>query len=150
MSGCLQKQSTYIVPYGPTEALIAATSVSQGDRVVVIGRGAFDHLLGLVRYGCTHAAAFRSLSACRGEEESADVVWFTGVDAIDADIEAIIDQLDTPRAVAIELSRADIRGEASSIVGRLRPKGFIEGTAAGADGHPLRVAVRPAWLRRVI
>ncbi|CCG40658.1 hypothetical protein [Magnetospirillum molischianum] len=153
MLGSLQEQpplSTGISSFCRTEALIAATSVSSGDRVVVIGRGALEHLLGLARFGCKCAGAFRSPSACRGDEESADVVWFTGVDAIDADIEAIIDHLDTPRAVAIELNQADIWGGTASIVGRLRAKGFIDHTVAIADGHPLVVAVRPVWLRRVI
>lgn len=154
MSGSLPQQQTLSpdpAPISLTEDLIAATSVRRGDKVVVIGRGALDHLLGLARSGCKSAAAFRSPSACRGDQDGADVVWFTGVDAIDATIETIIDHLDTPRAVAIELSQADdLRGGATAIVGRLRAKGFIDHTLAITNGHPLVVAVRPFWLRRVI
>jgi len=138
------------IPPSRTQVLIAATAIRPNDRVVVIGQGSLDHLLGLAGTGCQSAAAFRSLSHCRGEEETADVVWLTGIEAITADVTAIVDHLNTPRIVAIELTGAGVTARLPAILAQLRAKGLADQAVSHAGGRMLVVASRPAWLRRVI
>ncbi len=133
-----------------TQVLIAATAIRPHDRVVAIGEGSLDHLLGLAGTGCRNAAAFRSLSHCRGEEEAADVVWLTGIAAIDADVAAVVDHLDTPRVVAIELTRDCAKARLPAMLAQLRAKGLVDQAVSHAGERTLVVASRPAWLRRVI
>jgi len=153
MSTALQSQppssSPAVLPIR-TQALIAATAIRSGDRVVVIGQDGLDHLLGLARTGCRSASAFRSHTLSRGEEEGADVVWLTGIDAIDSDIDAIIDHLDTPRIVAIELTHDGAKARLPAVLGQLRAKGLVDQAVTRAGGRTVVVASRPAWLRRVI
>lgn len=134
----------------PTEALILAAGPRPGERVVVIGPGSLGHLLGLARIDCAGAAAFRSVSACRREPERADVVWLTGIEAIDADLAKTIDHLDTPRIVAIELTHDGLKAGMAGILAELRVKGLADQAVIAAGGRTLVVASRPTWLRRVI
>jgi len=154
MSGLLPQHRTSSIDQSITwltDALIAASSLRRGDKVVVIGRGALGHLLALARTTCKSAAAFSSPLACRSDQATADIVWFTGIDASDTTIDATIDHLDTPRVVAVELHHPDdLHGGATAIVARLRAKGFIDHTLIVSAGRPVLVAVRPVWLRRVI
>ena len=132
------------------QILLAATAVRTNDRVVVIGQGSFDLLLGLARNGCKSAIALRSTARCRSEASAADVIWFTGVEAIDADLAAAVDHLETPRIVAIDLTRESAKAGLASILGQLRAKGLADQAVSKAGGRTLVVASRPAWLRRVI
>ena len=133
-----------------TQILLAATAVRASDRVVVIGQGSFDLLLGLARNGCKSAIALRSTSRCRSEARAADVIWFTGIEVIDADLAAAVDHLETPRIVAMELTRDSAKAGLASILGQLRAKGLVDQAVSKAGGRTLVVASRPAWLRRVI
>lgn len=133
-----------------TQSLLAATAVRASDRVVVIGQGSFDLLLGLARNGCKSAIALRSTTRCRNEASAADVIWFTGVEASDADLAAAIDHLETPRIVAIELRREGAKAGLAPILGLLRAKGLADQAISKAGGRTLVVATRPTWLRRVV
>ncbi|MFD2232683.1 hypothetical protein [Phaeospirillum tilakii] len=133
-----------------TQILLAATAVRASDRVVVIGPGSFDLLLGLARNGCKSATTLRSPARCRSEVSAADVVCFTGIEAIDADLATAIDHLETPRIVTIQLTRDSAKAGLASILDQLRAKGFADQAITQAGGRTLVVASRPAWLRRVI
>lgn len=133
-----------------TQVLLAATAIRPNDRVMVIGQGSLDHLLGLAGAGCRSAVAFRSQEHCRGEEETADVVWLTGVATIDIDIATIVDHLAMPRIVAIELTQDCAKARLPTLLGQLRAKGLVDHAVSKAGGRTLVVASRPAWLRRVI
>ena len=139
-----------ITTSGRAQILLAATAVRSSDRVVVIGQGSFDLLLGLARNGCKSAIALRSTARCRTEAGAADVIWFTGIEVIDADLAAAVDHLESPRIVAIELTRDNAKAGLASILGQLRAKGLADQAISKAGGRTLVVASRPAWLRRVI
>lgn len=132
------------------QALIAAAPLRATDRVAVIGQGSFDLLLGLAGNGCMSAVAVRSPSRCRNEAGAADVIWFTGIEVIDADLAAAVDHLETPRVVAIELTRDNAKVGLASILGQLRAKGLADQAVVKAGGRTLVAASRPTWLRRVI
>jgi hypothetical protein len=133
-----------------TQILIDATAVGADDRVLVIGPSSLDHLLGLFRTGCKSAAAVRSHALCPGEGEESDVVWLTGVASIDAEVIGMIDHLDTPRVVAIELTRDCAKARLPAMLQLLRTKGLVDQAVSKADGRTMVVASRPAWLKRVI
>ena len=132
------------------QALLAATPIRAKDRVVVVGQGAFDLLLDLAQDGCTSAVAVRSPSHCRSAASVADVIWFTGLETIGPDIEIAISHLETPRTVAIELTRDSAKVGLAAILELLRAKGLADQSVGKAGGRTLVVASRPAWLRRVI
>ncbi len=153
MSTALKLQPASISPSATEnriQALIAVAPIRATDRVAVIGQGSFDLLLGLAGNGCMGAVALRSPSRCRNEISAADVVWFTGIEAIGSEIAAAIDHLESPRIVVIELSRDSAKFGLASILGQLRAKGLADQAISDAGGHTLVVASRPAWLRRVI
>ncbi len=132
-----------------TQALIAASNIQPDDRVMVIGRAAVDHLLVLARTGCRTATAIRSHKLCRAGEP-ADVVWLTDVAAIDAETAAAIDSLDSPRVVAIDLTRDCAKAALLTVTEQLRAKGLVDQAIHKVAGRTVVVAARPAWLRRVI
>jgi len=133
-----------------TQSLLAATAIRADDRVAVIGPGAFDHLPGLARSGCKRAVALRSASFGRREMGAADVIWFTGVETIGADLHAAIEYLETSRIVVMELARDGAKAGLALFLGQLRAKGLADQTVSKAAGRTLMVASRPAWLRCVI
>jgi len=133
-----------------TQGLLAATAIRADDRVVVIGPGAFDHLPGLARSGCKRAVALRSASFGRREMGAADVIWFTGVETIGADLHAAIEHLETSRIVVMELARDGAKAGLAPFLGQLRAKGLADQSLVKSGGRTLMVASRPAWLRRVI
>jgi hypothetical protein len=141
--------TSFTATTGSTEFLLAASAVRSDDRVVVAGQRSFDHLLGLVRSGCNSAATVRSHTLRRGEDD-ADVIWFTGVGSIDAEISASVERLDTPRVVAFELTQDNAKVGLPSVLGRLRAKGLVDQSVVKAGGRTIVVASRPAWLQRVI
>ena len=61
-----------------------------------------------------------------------------------------VDHLESPRIVAIELTRDNAKAGLASILGQLRAKGLADQAISKAGGRTLVVASRPAWLRRVI
>ena len=153
MSTALKQQSSAI-SRAPTpditRLLIADSAIGSDDRVVVVGQGSIDHLIGLVRTGCKSAATL-SPHALGHTEDAADVVWLTGVDSVDDDLAATVAGLGTPRVVAIEFTRDG--ANLSALLGQLRAKGLVNQTVhrtGGAAGGMVVTATRPAWLRRVI
>ena len=133
-----------------TQFLIDATDIRPDDRVVVIGQGSLDYLLGLARSGCRSAVAIRSQALCRFEEVSAEVIWFTGVVSFDADFNSIFDHIEVPRVVAIELMQDCTKARLSAILGQLRSKGLVDQSITKVAGRTVMVTSRPTWLRRVI
>ncbi|HIJ62556.1 MAG TPA: hypothetical protein HPQ04_07690 [Rhodospirillaceae bacterium] len=133
-----------------TQFMIDATDIRPDDRVVVIGQGSLEYLLGLVRAGCRSAVAIRSQALCRFEEVTADVIWFTGVVAFDADFTSTFDHREVPRVVAIELMQDCTKARLSEILGQLRSRGLVDQSVRKVAGRTVMVASRPTWLRRVI
>lgn len=132
------------------QTLLAAAAIRADDRVAVIGHGSFDLLLGLSRSGCAGAVAVRSPALCRGEAGNANAVWFTGLESIGPEVSAAIDHLDSPRMVAIELTRDSAKAGLACVLGQLRAKGLADQSIRKAGERTLVVASRPAWLRQIL
>lgn len=133
-----------------TQFLIDVTGTQPDDRVMVIGRNSFDHLLGLVRGGCNNAVALRPQSFCHSAEMATEVVWLTGVTFIDAGLNAIVNHLGSPRVVAIELARGVRISCLTDILARLRAQGLVDQVVRGVDERTVVVASRPTWLRQIV
>jgi hypothetical protein len=106
-----------------TGHLIAASGVVSGDRVLVFGYEILDHLTGLARHGVASAAGVHAGYLYR-PHEPADVVWFTSVADIEAEVGRLLLGIGNPRLVAIELVEPVAFGALRRLLRALQARGL--------------------------
>ncbi len=112
------------VPGGsPTDHLIAASGLTSSDRVLVFGYQVLDHLTGLARRAVASAAGVLGGYPYR-PHEPVDVVWFTSVCDIEAEVTRLLGGIGQPRLIAIELIEPVNFGRLRHLLRHLRAKGL--------------------------
>jgi len=106
-----------------TEHLIAASGVVASDRVLVFGYEILSHLACLARRGIRSAAGVHAGYAYRSREP-VDIVWFTRVSDIEAEVTRLLGGIGNPRLVAVELMEPVEFGQLRHLVRCLRAKGL--------------------------
>lgn len=131
---------------GRSELLIAASGVEAGDRVLVFGYEILDDLTALARHGVASAAGVHAGYAYR-PHEAVDVVWFSSVNDIEAEVTRLLGGIGTPRLVAVELVEPVQFGQLRRLLRCLRAKGLRETNYYKAAGLFV-VTARQAWPQR--
>jgi hypothetical protein len=108
---------------GLSDHLIAASGVRPADQVLVFGYNVLDHLVALARHGVGSAAGVHAGYRFR-PHEGVDVVWFTSVGDIDAEVIELLGAVASARAIAVELMVPSEFGPLRRLLWRLRDGGF--------------------------
>ena len=108
---------------GRTDHLIGASGVTPGDRVLVFGYELLGHLTRLARHGVASAAGVHGGYPYR-PHEPVDIVWFTGVGDIDAEVIRLLGGLGNPRRIVIELFEPVEFGDLRRLLRALEAKGL--------------------------
>ena len=124
-----------------SDHLIAASRVGTGDRVLVFGYYVLDHLVGLARHRVDTAMGVHAGYPYR-PHEPVDVVWFTCVSDIDAEVTRLLGGLGRPRTVAIELMDGVEFGQLRRAIRRLREMGLAHTSYYKAAGRFIVTAWR--------
>jgi len=126
--------------------LIAASGVRASDRVLVFGYDILGYLDGLARHGTAAATGLYAGQPCH-PHEPVDVVWFTCVSDIDAEVTQLTRGLGSPRLVAIELmGQADLV-QLRRLLCRLRDKGLSQTSYYKVGYRCIVTAQKPSSVR---
>jgi hypothetical protein len=128
---------------GPCEHLIAASGVRARDRVLVFGYDVLDHLVGLARSGVKSALGVYGGYRYR-PHDPVDVVWFTTVCDIDAEVIRLLGAIGSPRLVAVELMLPSEFGQLRRLLWRLRAIGLTDTSYYKAGARFILTAWRSA------
>jgi hypothetical protein len=131
-----------------SETLIDVSGLQPDDHVLVIGRNLSDHLVGLAHHGCGTATGAQSDSLFI-RLEAADVVWFTGVDALKSQVSAALCNIGDPRVVVIELLATADADALRHCLRQLATKGLVHCSYHQMADRLIVTANRPKWLRWV-
>lgn len=131
---------------GRSEHMIAASGVVPGDRVLVFGYEILADLTALARHGVASAAGVHAGYAYR-PHEPVDVVWFSSVNDIEAEVTRLLGGIGAPRLVAIELVEPVEFGRLRRLLRCLRAKGLRETNYYKAAGLFV-VTARQVWSHR--
>lgn len=125
----------------PCGHLIAASHVRASDRVLVFGYDILDHLVGLARLGVDSAIGVHAGYPYR-PHEPVDIVWFTCVSDIDAEVTRLLAGVGSPRVIAVELMAHAEFGPLRRLMWRLRDKGLDHTSYYKAAGRVIVTAWR--------
>lgn len=134
--GLLHLEGSRAVPFEGTlcEHLIVASGVKASDRVLVFGYNVLGHLVDLARAGVDAAMGVHAGYPYR-PHEPVDVVWFTCVSDVDAEVNRLLGGIGRPRVVAVELlAHADF-GLLRRLLRRLRDKGLDQSSYYKVPGR---------------
>jgi len=136
------------IPGDLTKALIKASRLTAGERVLVMGNGVARHLLGLAQWGCGAAAGCRADGRILARE-AAEVIWLTGFDESATLLDLLSTDLGPVRLVAFDLAAESDLDGLSACLRLLATKGLACCAYHPVGDRLVVTAARPAWLRWV-
>jgi len=144
--------SREMIPGGSvSDHLIALSDLKPQDHVKIVGRNAAAHLMALARSQCGSATSVHPDALC-AQNDPADVLWITGVEAEDREprIKGALRHLDSSRLVAIEFRQTRDEKSIAPFARHFAAKGLVACFTNIVGDSLIFVAARPAWLRSVL